>query len=322
MVKHILVGLFSLGLGCAALGADAWPSRPINLVVGYTSGGNTDLAARILANSMKQSVPVSVVVENKPGAGGTLGANHVVRSSPDGHVLLVASQSETSMLKANRLKPPYDIDKDLVPIAKLIEYSFVLNVPKGINVSTWKDFVAYAKSKDSLTYATPGIGTTAHLMSEHLLLSMGVKGVHVPYPGAAALRTDLLAGRVDFSIDVLPLVTQYISSGGLRAIAVTGSRRDPKLPEVPSLVELGVFPEQYAGWTGVFAPKATPPEVRAKILVLINQMLKGGGAEEIQQGGYRPASPDQRPNDFPEFISQDQERWLKIFKLTGVPPAQ
>ena len=164
------------------------------------------------------------------------------------------------MLRANRVKPPYDIEKDFVPVAKLMDQGYLLVVPKSLNVTTWSEFVSYAKSRESLSYASSGIGTTAHVMSEHLVAAIGVKGVHVPYQGATALRPDLVAGRVDFYIDVVPLAMPMVSEGKLRAIAVTQTQRDQRLPGVPSLVELGIFPEQYSGWTGVFAPKGTPLE--------------------------------------------------------------
>lgn len=320
-LRHLLVGVIAVGLTCATWSSEVWPPRQVTVVVGFAAGGNTDMAARILANSMKQSLPVPVLVENKAGAGGTVGAAYVTRAVPDGTVLLVGSQSETTMLKANRAKPPYDIDKDLVPVAKLMDQDYVLTVSKSLNVSTWTEFAALAKSRGTLTYATPGIGTTAHVMSEHLVSAMGVRGVHIPYQGAAALRPDLISGRVDFSFDVIPLAMPLINEGALRPMAITQTRRDARLSNVPSLVELGLFPEQYAGWTGVFAPKGTPPEVRARLLALINQMLKGAGGEEIRRNGYRSASYEQGANDFADFVVADQKKWLSVFQKTGIAPA-
>ncbi|CAN7344478.1 Bug family tripartite tricarboxylate transporter substrate binding protein [Variovorax sp. LjRoot178] len=279
------------------------------------------MVARTLAAGMKAALPVAVVVENKPGAGGTVGGSSVVRATPDGTTLLVGSQSETAMLKANRAKPPYDIDKDLIPVGKLMEYHFVVAVSKSLNISNWSEFLAYARQKGSLSYGTPGIGTTAHVMSEHLLSSIGVKGVHVPYQGAASLRPDHIAGRFDFSVDVIPLVLPLLSDGQLRPIAVTLKDRDSRLPNVPSLVELRVFPEEYGGWTGVFAPRGTPPEVRAKLLALVNQTLKGAGGEEIRRNGYRPASAEQGYSEFADFVAADQKRWLRVFQKAGIPPS-
>jgi tripartite-type tricarboxylate transporter receptor subunit TctC len=305
----------------AASAADAWPPKQVSIVVGFAAGGNTDMVARILATGMKSALPVPVIVENKPGAGGTVGGGSVVRATADGTTLLVASQSETAMLKANRAKPPYDIDKDLVPVGKLMDYHFVLTVSKALNISSWDEFLAYARQKSSLTFGTPGIGTTAHVLSQYLLSSIGVKGVHVPYQGAATLRPDHIAGRFDFSIDVVPLIMPLITDGQLRPIAVTLKDRDTRLPNVPSLVELGVFPEQYGGWTGVFAPKGTPPEVRARLLALINQTIKGAGGEEIRRNGYRPAGGEQALNDFADFVGADQKRWLSVFQKAGIPPS-
>ncbi|AZG08228.1 tripartite tricarboxylate transporter substrate binding protein [Pigmentiphaga sp. H8] len=318
----------SLVLGIAALAATfsvaaAPPSLPrqINLVVGFAAGGNTDMAARILANAMKQSLPIPIVVENRAGAGGTVGGAHVAKSPPDGSTLLVGSQSETTMLKANRAKPPYDIDKDFAPIAKIMDQDYVVVVPRSLGISTWEQFVALAKSRGSISYATSGIGTTAHIMSEHLATAMGVKAVHVPYQGASAFRADLIAGRVDFAIDVIPLSLPLIADGKLRALAVTQARRDDRLPNAPSLVQLGLFAEPYAGWTGVFAPRETPPETRTAILEQVNRMLAGSGGEEIRKAGYRPASSHQAAEDFARFVASDQKRWIEIFQKIGVPPS-
>lgn len=321
MLKRFIAALGVMGLFGVAYAADPWPPRTITLVVGFAAGGNTDLAARILANSMKASLPIPVVVENKPGAGGTVGAAYVSRSVANGGTLLVASQSETTTLKSNRLKPPYDIDRDFVPIAKLMDQDYVLVVPASLSVSSWQEFVAYAKAQGSITYATSGVGTTAHVMSEHLAKELGIKAVHVPYPGAAAFRADLVAGRVDFSIDVVPLSMQLISAGKLRPIAVTQKARDQRLPNVPSLVELGVFREQYAGWTGVFAPKGTPPEVQARLREQVDQMLRGSGGQEISNNGYRPASPRQGANDFAQFVASDQRKWQAAFQRVGIQPS-
>ena len=321
MLRRTALSILLLGSFGAAVAADLWPARQVSVVVGFAPGGNTDMVARILANGMKAALPVPVVVENKPGAGGTVGASSVVRATADGTTLLVGSQSETAMLKANRAKPPYDIDKDLVPIGKLMDYHFVVAVSKTLNISNWNEFLAYAKQKGTVTFGTPGIGTTAHVLSEHLLSSIGVKGVHVPYQGAATLRPDHIAGRIDFSIDVVPLIMPLLADGQLRPLAVTLKERDARLPNVPSLVELGVFPEQYAGWTGVFAPKATPPDVRAKLLALINQTLKGAGGEEIRRNGYHPARAEQGASEFADFVAADQKRWLAVFQKAGILPS-
>lgn len=178
MLRRFASVLLLLAAFGVAWAAEPWPARQISLVVGFAAGGNTDMAARILSTGMKQEVPVAVIVENKAGAGGTIGAGAVVRAAPDGTTLLVASQSETSMLKANRAKPAYDIDKDLAPIGKLMDYHFVLTVSKSLNISNWNEFFAYGKRKGTLTYGTPGVGTTAHVISEHLLSSIGIKGVY------------------------------------------------------------------------------------------------------------------------------------------------
>jgi len=269
---------------------------------------------------MKTSLPIPVVVENKPGAGGTVGGAYVSRALPNGGTLLVASQSETTMLKANRQKPPYDIDKDFVPIAKLMDQDYVLVVPASSPIHDWKEFVAYAKSKGSISYATSGVGTTAHVMSEHLAKELGVNAVHVPYQGASAFRADLIGGRVDFSIDVIPLSLPLVSTGKLRAIAVTQKGRDSRFPNAPSLVELGIYQEQYSGWTGVFAPKGTPAEVQAKLRDQVDQMLRGEGRQEIVNGGYRPASSEQGPNDFAQFVASDQKKWQAAFQKAGISP--
>src|SRR5580765_4343344 len=159
MLRYICAALATLTFANVSQAADDWPTKQVTLVVGFAAGGNTDLAARILANSMKQALPVPVVVENKAGAGGTVGAAYVSKAAADGTTLLVASQSETTMLKANRANPRYDIDKDFTPIAKLMDQDYVLVIPASVGIKSWSEFLAYAKSQGSLSYATAGVGT-------------------------------------------------------------------------------------------------------------------------------------------------------------------
>ena len=153
------------------------------------------------------------------------------------------------------------------------------------------------------------------------MTAIGAKGVHVPYQGAASLKPDLIAGRVDFDIDVVPLAMPMVAEGKLRAIAVTQAQRDSRLPDAPSLVEIGLFPEQYAGWTGVFAPRGISTETRRKIVALVNRMLEGAGGEEIRRNGYRPASAKQDLEDFSTFAAGDQRRWMAVFQKAGIEPS-
>jgi tripartite-type tricarboxylate transporter receptor subunit TctC len=243
-----------------------------------------------------------------------------VKASPDGLTLLVAGQPETAMLKALKASPPYDFMSDLVPLAILMDYPFVLVVAPTLGVKTWDDLVAFAESKPGgATYGTAGIGTTAHLMIEQLAAETGLKAKHIPYKGAATLKPDLVSGRIDFTIDALPLIMPFIGDGRVIPLAVTLGERDERLPDVPSIGELKLLEGDYTGWTAVFAPQGTPETIRTRIHELAMKSIEGDARKRISAANYRPGDPKQA--DLTAFMQSEQDRWLAIVKRIGLAPS-
>lgn len=299
--------------------APGWPGRGVTLVVGYAAGGTVDFGARVLAEELRERLGVSVTVENRPGASGTIGGSHVAKSAPDGYTLLVAGQPETAMLKSTKLAPPYEVMRDLAPLAMVMDYPYLLVVSPAINAKSWSEFVAFAKAKGGdLNYASPGAGTTPHLIAEHILSASGLHGAHVPYQGATAFRPDLMSGRVDFAVDSMPSILPLVRDGKVRAIAVTTKEREPKTPDVATCIELGLFKDEYTGWVGLFAPKATPEPVQKRVIEATFAALKGNGAARIAASDFRPGSPAQKP--FGEVFKAEEGRWGEIMKRAGLQP--
>jgi tripartite-type tricarboxylate transporter receptor subunit TctC len=269
--RLVQAGALALGLA-STLGAmqafaqQPWPAKPISLIVPFPSGGTTDVLARALADRLSQSLGQPVVVESKPGAGATLGADYVAKAKPDGYTLLMGAVHHTIATSVYK-KLPYDFQKDLAPITLVAMVPNVLvvnaaNTPAR-NVA---ELVALAKSaKDKLAYGSNGNGTAQHLIGTQFQASTGAELLHVPYKGSGPLTTDLLGGQVAMSFDTITPVLQHIKSGKLRALAVTTAKRSSVLPEVPTLEEAGLKGFDIGTWFGVLAPAATPKEVVARL---------------------------------------------------------
>jgi len=245
--------------------AQAWPSKPITLVVPFPAGGTTDVLARALADKLQQALGQPLIVESKPGAGATLGADVVAKSKPDGYTLLVGAVHHTIATSVYK-KLPYDLQKDFVPITTIALVPNVLVVNAANPAKTVAELVAQAKAQPGkLTYGSNGNGTAQHLIATQFENATGTDLVHIPYKGSGPLVTDLLGNQITMSFDTVTPVLQHIRSGKLRALAVTTGKRATALPDVPTLQEAGVHGIDTGTWFGVLAPAATPKEVTAKL---------------------------------------------------------
>ena len=266
--------LAALALGGAALAvasialpahAQAWPSRPITLVVPFPPGGTTDVLARTLGEKLSASLGQPVIVENKPGAGATLGADYVAKSKPDGNTLLVGAVHHTIATSVYR-KLPYDFQKDFAPITVIAMVPNVLVVNAATPVKNVAELVALAKADPSkVSYGSNGSGTAQHLIGTQFENSTGTKILHVPYKGSGPLTTDLLGGQITMSFDTITPVLPHIKGGKLRALAVTTNVRSPALPDVPTLEEAGLKGFNIGTWFGVLAPAATPRDIQVRL---------------------------------------------------------
>ncbi|NRF71847.1 tripartite tricarboxylate transporter substrate binding protein [Aquincola sp. S2] len=259
------LALTVLASGVAHAQAPNWPTKPISLVVPFPAGGTTDVLARALAERLAQALGQPVIVESKPGAGATLGADYVAKSKPDGHTLLVGAVHHTIASSVYK-KLPYELQKDFAPITTIALVPNVLVINAATPAKTVAELVALAKAaKAPLSYGSNGNGTAQHLIGTQFENLTGIGLLHVPYKGSGPLTTDLLGGQVTMSFDTITPVLQHVKSGKLRALAVTTARRSSALPDVPTLAESGLAGFDIGTWFGVLAPAATPKDIVAKL---------------------------------------------------------
>ncbi|MGO4308070.1 Bug family tripartite tricarboxylate transporter substrate binding protein [Cupriavidus sp. RAF12] len=253
--------------------AQSYPARPIKIVVPSPPGGTTDFLARAVGNRMQGTWGQPVVIENKPGAGLRLGADYVAKSQPDGYTLLLAAVHH-SIAQAVYKKRSYDLEKDLIPVGIIADVPNVLIVPASLPVKNVKEFIALAKSQPGkLSYGSTGNGTAHHLIGEQFNDMAGTKLLHVPYKGSAPALTDLMGGQIQAMFDTASSCLPYITSGKVRALAVTSAKRSVALPDVPSLSESGLTGFDVATWFGLMAPAGTPKEIVAQLQKETARML-------------------------------------------------
>lgn len=308
--------LIACGLTLPALvGAQAnWPQKPVTIIVPFPPGGATDLVARALGESLSKSLGQPVLVESKPGAGTTLGADFVAKSRPDGYTLLMGAVHHTIAPSVYR-KLPYDFQKDLVPITTVAMVPNVLSVNAALTPArNVAELVALAKAADPpLSYGSNGNGTAQHLIGTLFQLKTGTTLLHVPYKGSAPLTTDLLGGQITMSFDSVPPTIQHIRAGKLRALAVATKTRSSMLPDVPTLEEAGLPDFNIETWYGVLAPTGTPNEVIAKLNVEMLKVIKS--PEFIQRMRDSGAEPlGSTPAEMARRISEETTRFARIVR--------
>ncbi len=269
------IGILALALVAATTGnganAQSWPSKPISLIVPFPAGGTTDVLARALAEKLTQSLGQTVIVESKPGAGATLGADYVAKAKPDGYTLLVGAVHHTIASSVYK-KLPYDFQKDLAPITTIALVPNVLVVNAATPAKNVAELVAMLKARPgAYNYGSNGNGTAQHLIGTQFENLTGTDVAHIPYKGSGPLATDLLGGQVTMSFDTVTPVLQHIRAGKLRALAVTTAKRSSVLPDVPTLDESGLKGFNIGTWFGVLAPAATPKDI---LLRLNTEMVK------------------------------------------------
>jgi tripartite-type tricarboxylate transporter receptor subunit TctC len=304
---------------CIAFGASAqgYPNRPIKLIVPFPAAGTTDILARDVAQKLTESLGQSVVVDNRPGAGGNIGADLVAKSPPDGYTLLMGTVGTHAINPSLYAKMPYDHIKDFIPVVLVAGVPNVLVVNPALPVKTVADLIKLAKEKPgTINFASSGSGTSIHLSGELFKTMTGVEMTHVPYKGSSPALTDLMGGQVQIMFDNLPSSLALIKSGKLRAIAVTSLTRAPALPDVPTLSESGLPGFQASSWFGVLAPAGTPAPVVAKINDEVNKWLQSSDSREklLAQGAEAAGGS---PEQFAAFIRVETDKWAKVVKASG-----
>lgn len=310
--------ILGAALAAPAAATEAFPARPVRLVVGYPAGGSTDVVARLLAERLARAWGQAVVVENRPGASGTLGADLVAKTPPDGHTLLVGASAEMAIARAVLRAIPYQ-PEDFAPVSLLTEQPFLVLVNPALPADSLAALVALARARPGqLNYASHGNGTANHLLGELLRVETGIAIAPVPYRGAAPAITDLIAGQVQFTFDTIPTALPHLAAGRLRALALCRARRTAALPEIPTVAEAGL-PFLVGGtWASLVAPARIPEPVLARIGEAVRAAMRDGLAEAFRERGLEPVGSDAAAAR--AFIAAEQARWQAIATRAGVQP--
>ena len=315
LIRTFLLGTLLL-LAFGAVRA-AYPDKPIKIIIGFPAGGPLDAHIRLLIEKLQASLGQPIIVDYKVGAGGAVGAQFVAQSPPDGYTLLLANTGTMVINPAIYTKSPYDTLKDFQPIARTAQQPLALIVNKDVAANSLKEFVAYAKANPGLiNYGSAGNGGISHLVPEMLKNETGIFMVHIPFKGSAPAFTDLIAGHVQFMAESVPQAANYAKQGKVKALAVTSAKRNPALPNTPTVLETGVANLEVVGFYGILAPKATPPEITNKLSQAFKETLESPDIQKkmIDQG----ADPAYLNADqFTKFLNGEMPRWAKAVKQAG-----
>lgn len=309
--------LFSACFGTAAQ-AQNYPDRPIRLIAPFPAGGLVDVLARAVGDELSKSLGQPVIVENRPGAGGNIGAEAVAKSAPDGYTLLMTS---AGILTANEFlyaKMPFDPATAFVPVSNVADMPMIVVVNPKIEAKTLAEFVAYAKANPGkLNFGSPGVGTTGHLGLALFMHAANIKLTHVPYKGAAPAITDLIAGQIDGVVDNPPTVLPHIEAQKLRPLAVAAKTRMPQLPDLPTAAQAGVANFEASSWFGVAAPAGTPPAIVARLHKDIAAALaKPELKERFAKSGARLLGNS--PEEFAKQIVADRKMWGEVIRAADI----
>jgi tripartite-type tricarboxylate transporter receptor subunit TctC len=307
-----------LCLGIAGANAQSYPARPIRIVVPFPPGGIADLFARVIGQKFGETWGQPGVVENRPGAGGNIGAEIVAKSAPDGYTLVTGSIGTHAVNVSLFSKLPYDPIRDFAPVSLIMEAEGLLVVHPSVPVRTVKELIALAKARPGqLAYASAGYGTAAHLSGELFKSMAKVDLVHVPYKGNVPAITDLIAGQTSLLFATMPTVLPQVQAGRLKALAVTSSTRSPVTPQLPTIAEAALPGFSVTNWIGFFAPAGTPREVVLKLNGEVARIMQAPDIQKrlVAEGAkFTPWTPDQ----FAAFVKSELAKWAKVVKEAGI----
>jgi tripartite-type tricarboxylate transporter receptor subunit TctC len=312
----VVAGLLSTMSYAAELGD--YPTRPIRLIVPWAAGGSVDISSRILAIPLSEILGQQVVVDNRAGGGGSIGANMVAKAAPDGYTLLAGSSGSVTANQAVYANLPYDSVRDFVPISMINITPMVVLVHPKLPLNSVKDLVSFARAQPGkLTMASAGVGSSNHLAIELFQTAAGIKLLHVPYKGSGAAVTDLVGGQVQTMIDQIASSIGYIRDGRLRALAVTSLNRSSVLPQIPTLDENGLKGFEAASFTGVLAPAGTPQRVVAR---LYEAVVKAATLPSVTER-FKDLAADPKtttPQEFAKFINDDIAKWRRVAQAANI----
>jgi tripartite-type tricarboxylate transporter receptor subunit TctC len=321
MPRQFRLFLLACAVVCTTISplhAQTYPAKPIRLVVPFGPGGPTDVAARVVAQVLPSALGQSVVIENRPGAGGALGTKSVATAEPDGYTLVIGTSATLGVVPALMKNPSYDPIRSFAPVAKIADSTIVLVVPAVFPASSVKELIAYGKANPGkLSYASAGVGNQTQLVAELFKAKAGIDALHVPYKSGAEMVTAILSGQVQMTFPDVSILIPLVREGKLKALAVTTAQRHPQLPDVPTMIESGIADFLITFWSGVMAPAGTPADIVAKLNTAISDGLRSPAIRESLAKVGSEAAPGS-PQDFADFIAAETKKWSAVAKLSGI----
>ena len=323
VLKNFLLASVLLTMGFTVLAQSTsqknatWPKQPIRIIVTFTPGGAPDILARVLAESWQKNLGVPVLVENRPGYGGNIGADLVAKSDPDGYILLIGTVGIHAINGALYEKISYDPVKDFTPISFLASTPNVLIVNKKLGVNNLHELIELAKAKpDQLTFGSSGVGTSLHMSGELFKQIAGIQIRHIPYKGRAQSLPDLLSGRISMLFDNLSSSLALIKAGEVHALGVTTLKRSHAAPEIPTLAEQGLAGFEAVSWFSLMAPANLPPDIQKRLNQMVRQTLSNPNVKsKLLAGGLDPAPGS--PKDLSKLIASEASKWGKVVQQSG-----
>jgi tripartite-type tricarboxylate transporter receptor subunit TctC len=319
MIGRILFAALALCLATVGASAQAYPTRPVTMIIPFAAGGPTDVLGRVVAQRMGEILGQQVVVENVGGAGGMTGSQRVAQAQPDGYTFVLGTVGTHAQNQSLYKKPAYHAATDFTPVALIAEVPIMLIVRKDLPVNSFKEFVDYAKANQGkMQYGSAGGGSATHLGCVVLNTAMGTKITHVPYRGTGPAMQDLQGGRIDFLCEIITTAKPQVDSGAVKAIAMLTKERSSVLPDVPTATEQGLPVEAYT-WNSIFLPKGAPADIVKKLNDAVVQAMETPAVKERLQGlGAQLASPDRRsPEYLQKFVQSEIEKWAVPIKESG-----
>lgn len=315
----LLAVAFAVTISSPPANADDYPSRPVKIIVPFGAGGPTDVYTRAIGEELRKALHQPFVMENRPGAGTTIGTDFVAKSPPDGYTLLMVSGTQT-VNETLYVHKQYQLMRDLVPVAPLIDTDLVLVVHPSVPAKNLEELLALARSKPgTINYGSSGPGSNYHMAGELLRNLAGVDIVHVPYKGSTGARSDILSGQIQMLFDSVPTMAPMIKAGLVRALGTTGKTRSPTLPDVPTIAEAGVPGFNATLWVGFMAPAATPQPIVDKLNREITRIVAQPAIKEAwEKTGATPITMTQ--TDFKVFMDGQVAKWANIIKANNIPP--
>ncbi len=300
--------------------AQSYPARPLRLIVPFPPGGSTDILARALAQKLAENLAQPVVIDNRPGAGGSIGSEAAAKAAPDGYTIMMGHLGTLAVNAAIYKKLPYDPVKSFAPVSLMAIVPSVLVVNTSLPFSSAAELIAYAKKNPGkLAYGSAGSGSTSHLTTEYFKLATGTDILHVPYKGVGPMLTDLVSGQLSMGLNGAPAVMPHVVSGRLRALAVSSLTRLPSLPAIPTLDEAGVKGFEANGWYGIVAPAGTARDIVARLNAEIRRILQTPELRaRLDAEGAIPAAGS--PEEFAAFIAAEIARWGSVLARAGIEP--